>query len=176
MANRFMGGMLDAECPHGMGAKAWCVICNGRVKVAKPPKKKAADKTAKPVVPKCEVCTKKAEKHDGHNGHRRYVGIYDPSTIGGRNPDRRIGNRQTRAIWDMTHVDDAGRKVCDECCRNRCSTCKAWFAAIAAGNDPKIVVLEVDKIARVDVSTYVLSETSGMHQHLHGTSVSGNNG
>ena len=41
---------------------------------------------------------------------------------------------------------------------------------------PNVVVLKADKIARVDVSTYTLSETSGMHQHLHGTSVSGNIG
>lgn len=170
MANRFMGGDLDRECPHGLGQRSWCVICNGRGITGRPKAaKKKADKATKVVVPKCEICIKKAEKYDGHNFHRRYVPVYDPSTVHGRNPDRRIGNIQKRAIWDMTHEDDAGRKVCDECCNNRCTRCKAWDP-----HNPKVVVLKAEKIAQVDVSTYVLSETSGLHQQIHGTSVSGN--
>ena len=172
MANRFMGGLLDRECPHGLGQKSWCVICNGRGIAFRPkPKKKKANETEKVVVPKCEICIKKAEKHGGHAFHRRYVPTYDPSTVHGRNPDRRTGNIQVRAVWDMTHTDDAGRKVCDECCNNRCSKCKAWDPTA-----PRVPVLLADKVARVDVTTYTLSETSGMHQHLHGTSVSGNIG
>lgn len=172
MANRFFGGALDRECPHGLGERAWCVICNGRGITPRPkPKKKKAVETTKVVVPKCEVCIKKAAKHNGHNNHRRYIPVYDPSVVHGRNPERRITNIQQRAIWDGTHHDDAGRWVCDECCNDRCTTCKAWDP-----NAPKIVVLKAEKIAMVDVSTYTLSETSGMHQHLHGTSVSGNIG
>lgn len=173
MANRFFGGLLDRECPHGLGMMSWCVICNGRGIAFRPkPKKKKADETTKVVIPKCTICQKKAEKHpDGHNLHRRYVPVYDPSVAHGRNPDRRIVNIQRRAIWDGTHNDDAGRWVCDECCNNRCTRCKAFDP-----HNPKVVVLKADKIARVDVSTYTLSETSGMHQHLHGTSVSPNIG
>lgn len=164
-----MGGLLDQECPHGLGRKSWCVICNGRgIDIRpKPKSKKKANGTTKVVVDKCSVCIKKALKHDGHNFHRRYVPNYDPSTVHGRNPDRRIGSKQVRAVWDGTHFDDAQRWVCDECCNNRCTKCKAWDPAA-----PNVVTLKADKIAQVDVSTYTVSETSGLHQQLHGTSVS----
>lgn len=172
MANRFMDGALDRECPHGLGLRAWCVLCNGRGISDRPkPKKKKAEATTKVVVPKCTVCIKKAKKHRGHTNHRRYVPIYDPSTVHGRNPDRRVGNIQQRAVWEGTHKDDAGRWVCDECCNNRCTRCKAWDPAA-----PKIVVLKAEKITQVDVSIYTVSETSGLHQQLHGTSVSANFG
>lgn len=166
MSNRFFGGLFDAECPHGLGMKAWCGLCNGSIKppnVKKPKPDKAEEADSKPVVPKCSICIKKAEKHDGHGFHRTYIKLYDPSTVHGRNPNRAIGNIQVRKVFDATHQDDAGRQVCDECCMNRCTLCKSF--------DPKVGnVMPQAKVERVSVSERLLVEDSGMWQHITGMS------
>lgn len=173
MANRLDGGLWDNECPHGVAMRGWCSICRHPY-TPKRRKPDAPESSTKPK-PKCSVCQRKRDKgQPGHRYHRSYQPIYaENSRLSAvkfnspRDPDRPLGWKQVRRVFDATHRDDAGRQVCDECCHGRCSRCKSLDPT-----QPSFPRLNADAMkGEREPRLELVSERSPLLQHLVGQSV-----